>query len=66
MSQSIFAICELESNTDQDTQVLHILSPQVGQFVPSFGKQFQVSGGTQLGTLQVLGKRLLPARNTGP
>ena len=58
MSQSIFTICELESNTDQDTPILRILSPQVGQFVPSFGKQFQASGGTQLGTLYVLGKRL--------
>ena len=58
MSQSIFAICELESNEDQETQTLRILSPQVGHFVPSFGKQFQASGGTQLGTLQVLGKGL--------
>ena len=58
MSQSIFALCELESNENQETQTLRILCPQVGQFVPAFGKSFQASGGTQLGTLQVLGKRI--------
>jgi biotin carboxyl carrier protein len=58
MSQSLIALCELESNQDQKTQTLRILSPEVGQFVPAFGKQFQASGGTQLGTLQILGKQV--------
>ena len=58
MSRSLFALCELTSTQDQKTQSIQILSPQVGQFVPAFGKQFQASGGTQLGTLMILGKRI--------
>ena len=58
MSQSIFALCEVEETENQEIHTLRILCPQVGQFVPAFGKSFQASGGAQIGTLHVLGKRL--------